>query len=82
MSFQQEVKQQLEKIADQQIKHTIALTENTVVLKEHHVRASNLEARFQPIEKHVLAVHSFVKITLAMLTAGATMGAIYHYFVK
>lgn len=82
MSFQQDVKQQLEKIVEQQVKHTIALTENTVVLKEHHVRASNLEARFKPVEAHVLAVHSFIKILLALLTACATAGAIYHYFIK
>lgn len=82
MSFQQDVKKQLEKILDQQVKHTVALAENTVVLKEHHVRASNLEARFQPVEKHVIAVNSFVKITFALLTAGAALGAVYHYFVK
>lgn len=82
MSFQQDVRRQLEKILDQQTKHTVEIAKNTQVLTEHHVRASNLEARFQPIEKHVLAVHSFIKITLALIAAGAALGACYHYFVK
>lgn len=81
MIFDKEIVKKLDKISDLQVQHTIQLARNTEVLDEHHVRASNLEARFKPVENHVLVVNSVVKIFLTILGAGGTLAGILHYLL-
>lgn len=82
MDFEKTVLTKLDRIEAKQIEHTIELVRNTVVLNEHHVRTSNLENRFKPVENHVLVVNGFVKIGLAVVAATASLTGIYHYFFK
>lgn len=77
MGFKTDVIGKLDKIETKLVEHTVELSKNTHVLQEHHVRSSNLEARFKPIEKHVLVVNSLVKIAIALCAAaGAIVGII------
>lgn len=75
MRFKEEVRQNLTEIK-------IELAKNTQVLLDHHVRSSNLEARFKPIERHVIVVSSITKIVLSVLAGGAAIATIYSHFFK
>lgn len=82
MSFKDDVRTRLEEIARAQAVHTVKLEENTKVLVEHHVRASQLEARIKPVEVHIAIVGAVTKILIAVVSVGAGIAAIYHYFLK
>lgn len=80
MSFKADVRTRLEDISKAQAVHTEKLDQNTRVLTDHHVRASQLEARIKPIEAHISLVAGVTKIVIAIVTVGAGVGAIFHYF--
>lgn len=82
MSFKQDVIVRLDKVADQQVQHTIQLARNSDILNEHHVRASNLESRIKPLESHVLVINSVIKIALSIIAAAAAIASVIHFFVK
>lgn len=75
MSFKKEVREALTEIK-------VEIAKNTTVLLEHHVRSSNLEARFKPVEKHVLVINSIAKILAGVIATLAAAGSIYHYLSK
>lgn len=80
MWFDKDIVNKLDKISDLQIEHTVQLRHNTDILNEHHVRASNLEARIKPIENHVLIINSIVKILIVGAgAASAIIGAISYF---
>ncbi len=82
MDFEKVVLEKLDKIELKQIEHTVALARNTLVLTEHHVRTTNLEARVRPIENHKHFVDMFTKTIMAIVTTAAAGAALYHYLFK
>ncbi len=79
MAFQNEVRTALADIKEQLVQTRISTEKNTYVLNEHHVRSSNLEARFKPVERHVLVFNGIAKVTAFILTVGAAVVGILHY---
>ncbi len=69
MDFEKIVLDKLDKIENKQVEHTIELAKNTVILLEHHVRSSNLEARFKPLE----ASHIFWEKMARVVAVGSTV---------
>lgn len=82
MGFKSEVIAKLDKLSDKQNEHTTELAKYNIILTEHHVRASQLESRIKPIEKHVIIINGLVKISGALVATAAALAAIYHYLVK
>lgn len=75
MAFKKEVLDRLDKM-------TIELAVNTKVLKDHHVRTSQLEARVVPLENSHLFFNKLAKSLMAIVTVGAGLAATYHYLFK
>jgi hypothetical protein len=75
MNFKDEVRGSLTEIK-------VELAKNTQTLMDHHVRSSNLEARFKPVEQHVILINNLVKIFIGAATAGASIVAVLHYLSK
>ncbi|GAC1499971.1 MAG: hypothetical protein NVS1B10_03230 [Candidatus Saccharimonadales bacterium] len=82
MDFEKIVLDKLDKIELKQIEHTVALSKNTLILTEHHVRTTNLEARIRPIENHKHFVDMFTKVMIGIVTTAAAGAALYHYLFK
>lgn len=81
MGFKDEVIVKLDKLLDKQQEHTVELAKNSVILNDHHVRASQLESRIKPIEKHVIVVNGIVKVSIAIVAMAASLAAIYRYLI-
>ncbi len=83
MGYKKEVLAKLDELSKQQIQHTIELARNTVILNEHHVRSSNLEARFKPLEESHVFASKFSRILASIVALAAGAAATYHYlFIK
>lgn len=73
MSFKKDVRDSLTEIK-------VELGKNTIVLNEHHVRSSNLEARMKPVEDHVIFISRFTKVVAGLAALGAASATIFHFF--
>jgi len=82
MDFEQVVLDKLDKIESKQVEHTVELARNTLVLTDHHVRTSNLEARIRPIENHKHFIDMLTKAIIAVVSTAAAGAALYHYLFK
>lgn len=86
MTFEQEVREKLDKIMSMQSEHSVGLAVYNVQLKEHMKRSDlleagqkSLESRVLPIEHHVVFIDKLSKGILGIIAVVSALAGLFHY---
>lgn len=89
MTFEQEVREKLDKIMSMQAEHTTSLAVYNFQLKEHMKRSDlleigqqNLDKRLLPIENHIEFIDRLSKGILTLAAVASALAGLYHYLVS